>query len=253
MEKIFKNLNPKQIEAVSQTNGAALVIAGAGSGKTTVLTHRVAYLISQGVLPGKILCVTFTNKAAKEMYQRVHSFLQQLGFSLPEVLPWQTDYTNVPLLCTFHSLGARLLREFGGCVGLQKNFTILDEEDQKKLAKQLFHEMNLDPKIYSVNLFLNFVSRCKQELLTVKQSKLLSKDYLPKFHDFYKIYNDTLRASNAVDFEDLLFLPYLIISQNSEVQKILLDRWHHVMVDEFQDINQAQFALIKLLSPSERL
>ncbi len=252
METLFKGLNSKQIEAVSQTTGVTLVLAGAGSGKTTVLTRRVAYLISQGVVPGKILCLTFTNKAAKEMYQRVHQLLQQLNFCLPVVPPWQTDYINTPLLCTFHSLGARLLREFGEYVGLTKDFTILDEDDRRKLAKQLLQEINLDSKVYPVTLMLHFVSQCKQELLTSSQSKqLANQDYHLVFHNFYKLYERTLQASKAVDFDDLLLLPYLIISQNPEVQKILLDRWYHIMVDEFQDTNTAQFALIKLLSPPD--
>jgi len=254
MESLFKNLNPRQVEAVSQITGATLVLAGAGSGKTTVLTRRVAYLLSQGVVPGKILCLTFTNKAAREMYQRVQQLLQQLNFHLPVVPPWQTDYINVPLLCTFHSLGARLLREFGEYVGLTKDFTILDDDDRKKIGKQLLQEMNLDSKVYPVTLMLHFVSQCKQELLTASQSQQLpNQDYPPVFHNFYKLYERTLQASKAVDFDDLLLLPYLIISQNSEVQKILLNRWHHIMVDEFQDTNTAQFALIKLLAPAEWL
>ncbi len=253
LSKLLEGLNQKQAEAVQQTSGATLVIAGAGSGKTTVLTRRVAYLIAQGVLPGKILCLTFTNKAAEEMNQRVRKLLAENGINLPYIPTWREDYINSPLLCTFHSLGVRLLREFGDRIDLKKDFTILDSDDQKRVAKEIIKEMNLDTKTYQPSPFLYFVSQCKQELLTSDRSSQIGRDFMPIFHQFYRRYEQKLRSSHAVDFDDLLLLPYLLISQNSDVHEILLDRWHHIMVDEFQDTNEAQFALVKLLCPKDKL
>ncbi len=253
LPSFLDGLNQKQIQAVQRTSGSTLVIAGAGSGKTTVLTKRVAYLIIQGVLPGRILCLTFTNKAAEEMNQRVRKLLAENGINLPFIPAWKEDYINSPLLCTFHSLGVRLLREFGDKIDLKKGFTILDSDDQNRVAKEIIKEMNLDSKTYQPGPFLYFVSQCKQELLTADRSSQIKRDLIPIFHQFYRRYEQKLRSNHAVDFDDLLLLPYLLISQNPDVHEILLDRWHHIMVDEFQDTNEAQFALVKLLSPKDKL
>jgi DNA helicase II / ATP-dependent DNA helicase PcrA len=253
MTNLLHSLNDKQSQAVQRVTGSTLVIAGAGSGKTLVLTRRVAHLIAQGVTPGQILCLTFTNKAAGEMNQRVRKLLEENGFNLPFVPPWKEDYVSAPLLCTFHSLGVRLLREFGDRIDLKREFTILDSDDQKRIAREIIKELNLDSKTYQPNPFIYFVSQCKQELLTADKSSQVSRDFLPVFHQFYRKYEQKLVASQAVDFDDLLLLPYLIMRDNPEVLQTLQDRWHHVMVDEFQDTNQAQFELVKLLSPKEGL
>lgn len=253
IDSIFAGLNSKQIAAIQQLQGATLVVAGAGSGKTTVLTRRVAYLIACGVTPGHILCLTFTNKAAQEMSQRVRQLLSTLKIHLPEVPPWKEDYLSTPLLCTFHSLGARLLREFGERLGLKKEFTILDSDDQKQVAREILKELNLDPKIHQPGSFTYFVSQCKQELLTAADSQKLSKEFPPIFHQFYRKYEQRLHANQAVDFDDLLLLPYLLLQEHSDILQTLQERWRHVMVDEFQDTNLAQFELIKQLAPKEML
>lgn len=250
---LLNGLNEKQAQAVQRTEGATLVIAGAGSGKTMVLTRRVAYLIEQGVTPGQILCLTFTNKAAGEMNQRVRKLLAENGFNLPHVPVWKEEYVSAPLLCTFHSLGVRLLREFGELADLKKEFTILDSDDQKRIAREIIKELNLDSKTYQPNPFVYFVSQCKQELLTADKSSQVSRDFLPVFHQFYRLYEQKLTDNHSVDFDDLLLLPYLILRDNPDVLEIVQDRWHHVMVDEFQDTNQAQFELVKLLSPKNLL
>lgn len=252
-DQLFEGLNKNQAEAVNRLEGSTLVIAGAGSGKTMVLTRRVAHLIASGVVPGQILCLTFTNKAAGEMNQRVHKLLAASGMALPYIPSWKEDYISVPLLCTFHSLGVRLLREFGDRIDLKKEFTILDSDDQKRVAREIIKDLNLDSKTYQPNPFIYFVSQCKQELLTADKSQGVSKDFMPVFHQFYRKYEDKLTASQAVDFDDLLLMPYLILRDNPDVLQTLQDRWHHVMVDEFQDTNMAQFELTKQLAPKERL
>jgi DNA helicase II / ATP-dependent DNA helicase PcrA len=252
-EALLRGLNPRQLEAVQAVTGSNLVIAGAGSGKTAVLTRRVAYLISRGQTPGEILCLTFTNKAAKEMNTRVRGLLSSIQIDLPYVAPWNEDYLSNPLLVTFHSLGVRILREFGEKVGLRPEFSILDTEDQKKIIRGIFKDLDVDKKKIQPSLVSYFISQCKQELLVANDSRKVSKDFLPIFHQVYKKYEEILYASSVVDFEDLLLKPYLLMRDNPDVLEVLRSRWKHVMVDEFQDTNEAQFELIKLLVSPQML
>jgi len=251
--KLLQGLNNKQLEAATTITGSVLVIAGAGSGKTSVLTKRVAYLIQQQVKPGSILCVTFTNKAAAEMNNRVRKLLIENDINLPFVPAWQIDYTQSPLLSTFHSLGVRILREFGEKLGLKKEFNILDTDDQKKLVSRILKELNVDQKNLQPKTALFFISQCKQEMLSARDSRKLSRDFLPVFHQIYKRYEEELRQSHLVDFDDLLLLTYQLLCDYQEVRTELQNRWHHVMVDEFQDTNQIQFEIIRLLMPPNRL
>ena len=251
--QILSGLNEPQIEAVTSITGSTLVIAGAGSGKTSVLTRRCSYLISQGVLPGEILSLTFTNKAASEMNTRVIELLNSLGINIIPTKSWQNDYSSAPLLCTFHSLGVRLVREFGHHIDIKSTFSIIDNDDQKKIIKAILKEKNLDPKNVSPDLVLYFISQCKQNLLTAGDSKLLTKEFLPVFHHIYSSYEQVLRQSQSVDFDDLILIPYLILRDFQEVRTILQSRWSHLMVDEFQDTNQAQLELIRLLAPENRI
>jgi DNA helicase II / ATP-dependent DNA helicase PcrA len=251
--KILHNLNDRQMEAATSITGSTLVIAGAGSGKTAVLTRRVAYLIAQGVQPGRILCLTFTNKAAAEMNKRVRQLLEEVDINLPYVPVWQEDYLQNPLLCTFHSLGVRILREFGDLLDLRKEFTILDSDDQKKLIREILKDLNVSEKNLQPSLAQYFISQCKQELLTSPESRKISKDFLPIFHQVYAKYEEKLRSNQAVDFDDLLLLPYLIMRDNQNALDVLRQRWYHVMIDEFQDTNQAQFEIVKLLAPPQSL
>jgi DNA helicase II / ATP-dependent DNA helicase PcrA len=251
--KILENLNDRQLEAVTSTTGSTLVIAGAGSGKTAVLTRRGAYLIAQKTVPGEILCLTFTNKAATEMNHRLRSMLEDLEFRLAPQKPWITDYLGSPLLCTFHSLGLRLLREFGQKIDLKSTFTILDTDDQKKLVRDLIKNRNLDPKNIQPELVLYFIGICKQELLTATESRKLSKDFQDVFHQLYRDYENSLNQNQAVDFDDLILKPYLLLKEYPEIRQTLNNRWKHIMVDEFQDTNQAQFELVRFLAPEELL
>jgi DNA helicase II / ATP-dependent DNA helicase PcrA len=249
--KLIEGLNDRQKEAVQQLVGSTVVIAGAGSGKTAVLTRRVAFFVAKGEKPGHILCLTFTNKAAGEMNNRVYSMLEGLGYYLPRVPSWKNDYTQAPLLCTFHSLGVRLLREYGEKLGLSNAFTILDSEDQKRILRGILKDLNVDQKNLPPSLALYFISQCKQHLLVAGESRKLSKEYMDVFHTIYKRYEETLAQSQAVDFDDLILRTYILLRDNEDVQLALRERWKHVLVDEFQDTNQPQFEILKLLMPTE--
>jgi DNA helicase II / ATP-dependent DNA helicase PcrA len=251
MSSILEGLNKNQIEAVNTLSGATLVIAGAGSGKTAVLTRRVANLILNQVSGGEILCLTFTNKAAKEMNFRVQNLLQHSGFRIPPIRVWEYDYTKSPLLCTFHSLGVRLLKEFGEGIGLKPEFTVIDEDDRKKIIKELIKDNNLDPKKVQVSFVGYFFSQCKQELVTYDISSSEFPDYPPFMHKLYSQYEQKLKNNNSVDFDDLIFKTYLMLEKNPQVVEIINNRWTHIMVDEYQDTNQAQFKLVELLAPSK--
>ncbi len=251
LSKLLSGLNENQEKAVLSITGSTLVIAGAGSGKTAVLTRRCAYLIEKGVIPGSILSLTFTNKAAKEMDHRVRKLLQENGYNLPFVPAWQTDYLQQPLLCTFHSLGVRVLREYCDRIGLSSSFTILDSDDQKKIIRSILKEKNIDIKLVQPNLVVYFISQCKQEMLTADKSSQVSKEFLAIFHQIYKSYEERLKANDTVDFDDLILLPYILLRDNPDVQSELNNRWKHVQIDEFQDTNPAQFELVKLLQPQD--
>jgi DNA helicase II / ATP-dependent DNA helicase PcrA len=247
---LFKGLNPNQVKAVKSIEGETLVVAGAGSGKTAVLTRRCAYLILNGVKPGSILSLSFTNKAAKEMNDRIRLILSENGIDLPHNPPWVIDYETTPLFCTFHSLGVRILREFGEEINIRKDFNILDTDEVLKLIRESLKELNIDTKNLSPSYAAHFISLCKQELLTPKDSHKLEKEFLAPFHQVYKKYWDKCRENNVVDFDDLIILPYLILRDSNEIREVLKSRWLHIQIDEFQDTNTAQFELVYLLYPN---
>ena len=253
IQLLLENLNDRQSEAVQSITGSTLVIAGAGSGKTAVLARRVAYMIAKGEVPGRILCLTFTNKAAGEMNHRVNNLLESAGIFLPNIPVWQIDHIQKPLICTFHSLGVRLLREFGDRIGLKKEFNILDTEDQKKILRAIMQELNIDTKKMQPSNAIYFISQCKQELLTARDSRKITKEFLPIFHQIYSKYEEKLIQNNTVDFDDLILRPFLVLRDNQDIREILRDRWWQVLVDEFQDTNRSQFELIKLICPKEGL
>lgn len=250
-QNILNGLNDKQLQAVQSLSNVCLVIAGAGSGKTSVLTRRVALLVLKKITSGQILCLTFTNKAAKEMNARVESVLQENEHYLPSVQPWQNDYISRPLLCTYHSLGVRIIREFGENLNINSNFSILDSEDQKKIVREILKELNVDQKNLQPSLALYFISKCKQELLDSQNSKKITQEFLPVFHQIYQKYEDKLNSSQSLDFDDLILKTYFLLKNFPDVRETLQQRWKHIMVDEFQDTNPAQFEIIKLLQPPD--
>ena len=243
--KYLEDLNQNQKEAVIHDNGPCLVIAGAGSGKTRVLTYRIAHLISSGVDPFSILALTFTNKAAKEMKQRIEKIVGTEARSL-----W---------MGTFHSIFARILRSEGYKLGYPPNFVIYDTQDSKSLIKSIVKELNLDPKIYKENFIYNRISNAKNRLISytdyVNNPILQEEDassLRPKIYEIYKIYVQRCFKSQAMDFDDLLFNTNILFSEHIDVLNKYQQLFQHVLIDEFQDTNYCQYLITKKLAAVHR-
>lgn len=236
MNPIFDTLNDRQCEAVKHTEGPLLITAGAGSGKTKVLTCRIAHLLELGVAPYRILAITFTNKAAKEMKERVENLVGAQADSI-----W---------LSTFHSFCAKLLRfEVDGFHGYTRNFTIYDSSDQLVLVKECLKKLNLDDKQFTPRSVLGTISSAKNVLMDAKAfAAKVSDFYEQKVADIYAMYQEKLRENNAVDFDDLLFLAVRLLQENDEVREKYQSRFQYILVDEYQDTNHAQYALTKILA-----
>ena len=238
---IYDTLNKEQKEAVLHTEGPLLLLAGAGSGKTRVLTHRVAYLIDElGVNPWNILAITFTNKAAQEMRERVD---QIAGFGADQV--W---------VATFHATCMRILRRHIDRLGYDTNFTIYDTDDQKTVIKQVCKRMNIDTKMYKERTLLSEISSAKDELVDVREFEVKSVgDYGKSVTaKVYREYQDTLKKSNALDFDDIIVKTVELFKSCPEVLYNYQERFRYIMVDEYQDTNTAQFELIRLLADGYR-
>lgn len=234
---IYDTLNNKQKEAVLYTEGPLLILAGAGSGKTRVLTHRIAYLIEEcGVNPWNILAITFTNKAAGEMRERVDKIV---GFGSDSV--W---------VSTFHSTCVRILRRHIDLLGFDTNFTIYDSDDQKSVMKSVIKGMNLDPKIYKEKIFLGVISHAKDELISPEEFMLnAGLDYKQQLYGrAYKEYQIALKKNNALDFDDLIVKTVELFQNYPEVLDYYQERFKYIMVDEYQDTNTAQFQFVSLLA-----
>ena len=234
---IYDTLNDKQKEAVFHTEGPLLILAGAGSGKTRVLTHRIAYLIEEkGVNPWNILAITFTNKAAAEMRERVDNLV---GFGSESI--W---------VSTFHSMCVRILRRHIALLGYDTNFTIYDTDDQKSLMKDVCRKMNIDTKIYKERSLLAQISHAKDELLTPDDMEMKAAgDYnMKKVASVYREYQAALRKNNALDFDDLIVKTVELFEKCGAVLEYYQERFKYIMVDEYQDTNTAQFKFISLLA-----
>ena len=236
---IYDTLNEQQREAVYQTEGPVLILAGAGSGKTRVLTHRAAYLIEEkGVNPYHIMAITFTNKAAGEMRERIDKIV---GFGSESI--W---------VSTFHSSCVRILRRHIDRIGFDTNFTIYDADDSKSLMKDICKRLEIDTKIYKEKSFLAAISSAKDELITpteLMQRALTSSDYAKRRQaEVYREYQDALHKNNALDFDDLIMKTVELLQSDPEVKNYYQERFHYIMVDEYQDTNTAQFELIRLLA-----
>lgn len=236
MNPIFDTLNDRQCEAVKHTEGPLLITAGAGSGKTKVLTCRIAHLLELGVAPYRILAITFTNKAAKEMKERVTNLVGAQADSI-----W---------LSTFHSFCAKLLRfEVDGFNGYTRNFTIYDSSDQLVLVKDCLKKLNLDDKQFMPRSVLGTISSAKNVLMDAKAFAAKASDfYEQKVADVYALYQEKLRENNAVDFDDLLFLAVRLLQEKEDVREKYQSRFQYILVDEYQDTNHAQYALTKILA-----
>ena len=236
MNSLLIGLNKEQQQAVQHTEGPLLILAGAGSGKTKVLTVRIAHLLAQGVNPYEILAITFTNKAAKEMKSRVEGLVG--------------DVANRIWLSTFHSFCAKFLRfELDNFLGYNSNFTIYDTSDSQAVIKAALKALNLDDKYYPVGAMLAAISDAKNKLLFASDFRKQAKDfYQQKVADVYEYYERELRKNNALDFDDLLLVAVKLLQSNEAVLDKYSKRFRYVMIDEYQDTNHAQYLLAKLLA-----
>ncbi|MFT4146289.1 MAG: DNA helicase PcrA [Mobilitalea sp.] len=234
---IYDTLNPEQKRAVLHDKGPLLILAGAGSGKTRVLTHRIAYLIEERhVNPWNILAITFTNKAAKEMRERVDKIV---GFGSEDI--W---------VSTFHSTCVRILRRYADTIGYTRSFTIYDSDDSKTLMREVCKYLNIDTKKMNERSILSAISKAKDELLTPEEfARYAIGDYTKsRCADAYTEYQKRLKSSNALDFDDLIFKTVELFQTNQEALSYFQHRFQYIMVDEYQDTNTAQFRLIELLA-----
>ena len=236
MNSLLTGLNKEQQRAVQHTEGPLLILAGAGSGKTKVLTVRIAHLLAQGVNPYEILAITFTNKAAKEMKSRVEGLVG--------------DVANRIWLSTFHSFCAKFLRfELDNFLGYNSNFTIYDTSDSQAVIKAALKALNLDDKYYPVGAMIGAISDAKNKLLFASDFRKQARDfYQEKVADVYEYYERELRKNNALDFDDLLLVAVKLLQSNEAVLDKYSKRFRYVMIDEYQDTNHAQYLLAKLLA-----
>ena len=239
----YDTLNPMQREAVFTTEGPLLVLAGAGSGKTRALTHRVAYLIEEkGVKPWNILAITFTNKAAGEMRDRVNSLVEYGADSV-----W---------VSTFHSLCVRILRRFIENIGYTTDFSIYDSDDTKTLMKQIFKDLEVNTKVLKERGVLGVISSAKNEMISPEEFMLSAKaegdSRLKRIAELYMEYQKRLKKNNALDFDDLLVKTVELFQSKQEVLEYYQDRFRYIMVDEYQDTNTVQFKLVSLLAAKYR-
>ncbi|MDY6367160.1 MAG: UvrD-helicase domain-containing protein [Clostridia bacterium] len=235
IDEIINGLNEEQIKPVLDTEGAVLVIAGAGSGKTRVLTSRIAYLVAKkGVSPSEILAITFTNKAADEMKKRLTDILGDVGGM------W---------VSTIHSMCVKILRRDIDKIGYDKNFTIYDETDKDKALKRVFEELNISPDKLLKNA-KNHISYAKNECLSPDEYKQAHQDlrFIDEIYAVYKRYEETLAHNNCLDFDDLLYKTYILFSTHPEVAYYYSRKFRYVHIDEFQDTNKVQFIIAERLA-----
>ena len=234
---LLEGLNNKQYEAVTNTEGPCLVIAGAGSGKTKVLTHKIAYLMAEkGIKPWDILAITFTNKAANEMKSRVETLVGDIAKDM-----W---------IGTFHSICVRILRKQIDRIGFDTSFIIFDTSDQKTLMKQIIKAQNLDDKLYSDKSVLYEISNAKNDMLEPDKymAKVKGDFRKEKIAELYEIYQKRLKENNAIDFDDIINFTIKILLDNPDLLEYYSNKFKYVLVDEYQDTNKAQFTLVTLLA-----
>ena len=235
MNPLLNGMNDRQAEAVRTTEGPLLIMAGAGSGKTRVLTHRIAYLIDEKMVnPWNILAITFTNKAAREMKERAMAL---------------NPATQESLIATFHSMCVRILRREADHIGYSRNFTIVDPGEQRTLMKRIMKDLNLDPKQWSERTILGTISNAKNDLIDEVAYEMQAGDFYSEIvAKCYKAYQKELRQSEAMDFDDLIMMTLRLFDKNPEVLTYYQQRYQYIHVDEYQDTNHAQYQLVKLLA-----
>ena len=237
---MIESLNEQQKEAVLYNDGPLLIIAGAGAGKTKTLTTKIAYLIEEGLAhPYNVLAITFTNNAAKEMKDRLYALIGDLAKKVQ--------------VSTFHSFGLKLLRENYEKLGYESNFVIMDSDDSLTVVKKIVKDLGYDPKIYNPRAIRNKISSCKNEMMTPEiYERYAVSDYEKVMHQVYEKYEDKLKKNNSVDFDDLLLLPIKLFKENPSTLQKYQDLYQYILIDEYQDTNEAQYILSKLISAKNR-
>jgi len=239
----LEGLNDPQKEAVLHTDGPLMVLAGAGSGKTRVITHRIVHIIHQGVSPHNILAVTFTNKAASEMRERVTDLATKW---MPAD---RATLDSLPTVTTFHALGVRLLREFHEAMGLRRHFTIYDRSDSQKAVKQGIIDAQYDPKEFEPRKILSAISRAKGDAVSrLEYSDASSSFFEEVVAQVWEKYEDILHKEQALDFDDLLGKTLNLLLDNATVRDTLQQRFKYIHIDEYQDTNRVQFRIAELLT-----
>ncbi len=269
---VFAGLNERQREAVTLAEGPVLVIAGPGSGKTRALTHRVAYLIAKGVLPSRILAVTFTNKAAGEMRGRIAALLRrdvrtnEDDKSAPGLdkiarehlhqakrFTKRSDPTALPFIGTFHSFAASILRAHAAKIGRTRHFTIYDEDDRLRLVKAVMKDLNVSSRTYPPGMVVNVISNLKNDFLAEEEyARSADEPFSRTVSKIYEAYQRRLELSNALDFDDLLFFAVKLLREHPAVRQTYQERFQYIHVDEFQDVNPIQYELVKLLAEKHK-
>jgi len=247
----LEGLNERQKEAVLQKDGPILIIAGAGAGKTKTITHRIMHLIKEGVAPHQILAITFTNKAAKEMRERVEKIISE-----DKTLNFPIENFERPFLSTFHSLGVHIIKENSRLIGVSRNFSIMDRGDSKKIIKDILKELDIDPKQYEPGKILTVISVEKGNLNSPEgyASKADKKGYTMSsvVARVWPIYERKLLEEKALDFDDLLLKAYKILNDNKDVLEHYQNIWKYIHIDEYQDTNQVQYMMSKLLAEKNK-
>ena len=249
--KHLEGLNDKQKEAVLQKNGPILIIAGAGAGKTKTIAHRILHLIKEGVSPENILAITFTNKASKEMRERVEKIISEDNtLNLPIYM------TSKPFVSTFHSLGVYIIKENSRLIGLTRNFSIMDRSDSSRLVKECLKELDIDPKQFEPNKILNIISREKGDLKSPgdysAESEKNNYSLQSVVGKVWPMYEQKLAKEKALDFDDLLLKTYNILKNNKDVLEHYQNLWKYIHIDEYQDTNKVQYMTAKLLAQKSR-
>ena len=246
MSKLFYGLNKAQVEAVKHTEGPSLVIAGAGSGKTRVLTYRIAHLLEKGVSPSSILALTFTNKAAREMKERIENLLDN-------------NMTRYLWMGTFHSMFARILRKEADHLGYPSAFSIYDTDDSKSLVKTIIREFQLDEKVYKPGEIFGRISSAKNNLITPQaynnNKQFMERDRItrrPMLGEIFKTYAVRCKKAGAMDFDDLLLNTNILFRDFNEVLHTYQEKFRYILVDEYQDTNYAQYLIVNRLAEKHK-
>jgi DNA helicase-2/ATP-dependent DNA helicase PcrA len=248
-KKFLSNLNDKQREAVENTEGPVLIVAGAGAGKTKTITHRILHLIEKGVYPSEILAITFTNKAAKEMRERIsHMVAEDTDIKLI------TLKHGLPFISTFHSLGVFLLKEYGGQIGLSRYFNIFDKNDAKRAIKDALISANYDPKQFDPAKIMHAISKAKGEGVTVSKFKETAGNnfFQRVVLSAWEKYEETLKKENALDFDDLLLKTVVLLEQFENVRNACQERFKYIHIDEYQDTNGVQDRIAEIIAKKHR-